>query len=174
MLTLPCLHLWSEKRQTTSTTLHISTCIWIVSSRNILTGCESEVPDCPCKVGIAPLYRNRLCASLQGYSPARFRKWSSVNCAAHTLIFGLNCSGTVLKIQLNHWFLVVSSFGSPNKVVSLSQRTASPGHRADGSNSATARIIITPSFFAYTFGRCYANLPTPWRRHVGACLNKAF
>ncbi len=93
-----------------------------------------------------------------------------VNCAAHTLIFGLNCSGTV-----NHWFLVVSSFGSPNKVVSLSQRnTASPGHGAGGSNNTTATIKITPSFFAYTFGRCNANLPTQWRRHVGAFLNEPF
>ncbi len=68
----------------------------------------------------------------------------------------------------------MSSFGSPNKVISLSQwNTASPGHGA-GSNNSTARIKITPSFFAYTFGRCYANLPTQWRRHVGACLNEPF
>ncbi len=45
----------------------LKTRIWIVSGKffkyeNILTGCESEVPDCPCKVGIAPLYRNSLCA----------------------------------------------------------------------------------------------------------------
>ncbi len=36
-------------------------CVWIVSSkffkyRNVLTGSESEAPDCPCDVGIAPLY----------------------------------------------------------------------------------------------------------------------
>ncbi len=36
-----------------------------------------------------------------------------------------------------------------------------------GSNSTTARIKITPSFFAYTFGRCYANLPTSWCRRGG-------
>ncbi len=34
--------------------------VWIVSSkffkyRHVLTGCESEAPDCPCDVGIAPL-----------------------------------------------------------------------------------------------------------------------
>ncbi len=34
---------------------------WIVSSkffknRNVLTDCESEAPDCPCDIGIAPLY----------------------------------------------------------------------------------------------------------------------
>ncbi len=68
-----------------------------VSGRNVLTGCESEAPDCPCKVGIAPLYKNSLCASqhCRLLSP-RFRTQSSVKCAAHTLIFGLNCSGTVL------------------------------------------------------------------------------
>ncbi len=46
----------------------LKTRVWIVSSKffkyeNILTGCESEAPDCSCKVGIAPLYRNSLCAS---------------------------------------------------------------------------------------------------------------
>ncbi len=41
----------------------LKTHVWIVSSRNILTGCESEASDCPCKVGIALLYRNSLCAS---------------------------------------------------------------------------------------------------------------
>ncbi len=44
------------------------TCVLIVSGKffkyeNILTCCESEAPGCPCKVGIAPLYRNSLCAS---------------------------------------------------------------------------------------------------------------
>ncbi len=38
--------------------------VWIVSRRNVLAGCELEAPDCPCKVGIALLYRNSLCASL--------------------------------------------------------------------------------------------------------------
>ncbi len=47
----------------------LKTRIWIVSGKffkyeNKLTGCESEAPDCPCKVGIAPLYRNSLCAHL--------------------------------------------------------------------------------------------------------------
>ncbi len=28
----------------------------------ILTGCELEAPDCSCKVGISPLYKNSLCA----------------------------------------------------------------------------------------------------------------
>ncbi len=31
----------------------LKTRVWIVSSRNVLTGCESEAPDCSCKVGIA-------------------------------------------------------------------------------------------------------------------------
>ncbi len=51
----------NDKQQGYSTLL--KTRIWIISSRNVLTGCESEAPDCPCKVGIAPLYRNSLCAS---------------------------------------------------------------------------------------------------------------
>ncbi len=41
----------------------LKTHVWIISSRNIRTSCESEESDCPCKVGIAPLYRNSLCAS---------------------------------------------------------------------------------------------------------------
>ncbi len=45
-------------------TTQLKTLVWIVSSRNLL-GCESEASDCPCKGGIAPLYRNILCASLQ-------------------------------------------------------------------------------------------------------------
>ncbi len=36
----------------------LKTRVWIVRSRNVLTGFESEAPDCPCKVGIAPLCRN--------------------------------------------------------------------------------------------------------------------
>ncbi len=64
-------------------------------------------------------------------------------------------------------------FWTPNKVVSLSQRnTASPEHGAGGSNNTTARIIAPPSFSAYTLGRSYANLPTPWCRHAGGCLNE--
>ncbi len=62
---------------------------------NVLTGCESEASDCPCKVGIAPLYRNSLCASqhcrlLFQVQEIVLRK---MRC---TLIFGLYCSGTVL------------------------------------------------------------------------------
>ncbi len=48
----------------------LKTDVWIVSGKffkyeNVLTGCEWESPDCPCDVGIAPLYRNSLCASQQ-------------------------------------------------------------------------------------------------------------
>ncbi len=54
----------NNKRYSTQLKTHV----WIVSSKffkyeNILTGCESDAPDCPCKVGIAPLYRNSLCTS---------------------------------------------------------------------------------------------------------------
>ncbi len=46
----------------------LKTHVWIVSGKffkqeNVLPGCESYAPDCSCKVGIAPLYRNSLCAS---------------------------------------------------------------------------------------------------------------
>ncbi len=69
----------------------------------------------------------------------------------------------------------MSSFGSPNKVVSLSQlNTASPRHGVNRINNTTVRIKMMPSFFAYTFGRCYASRPTQWHRHVGACLNEVF
>ncbi len=40
-------------------------------------------------------------------------------------------------------------------------------HGAGGSNNTTARIKISPSFFACTFGQCYAILPIQWRRRVG-------
>ncbi len=55
----------------TTTNKHYSTLlktrVWIVSDKffkqeNVLPG-ESEAPDCPCKVGIASLYRNSLWAS---------------------------------------------------------------------------------------------------------------
>ncbi len=52
----------------------LKTRVWIVRSRNVLAGCESEASDCPCDIGIASLYRNSLCeACKQGYS-SRFRK----------------------------------------------------------------------------------------------------
>ncbi len=45
----------------------LKTHVWIVNGKffkyeNILTGCVSEEPYCPYKVGIAPLYRNSLWA----------------------------------------------------------------------------------------------------------------
>ncbi len=36
----------------------LKTHVWIVSGRKVLTGCESEAPDCPCKV------ENSLCGQL--------------------------------------------------------------------------------------------------------------
>ncbi len=158
---IPCLHLWSEKRQTTSTTLHSlkltfessvanslnkktylqATYLQAVSQKHQTVLAKLELPHF-----IETAFEQ---ASIVGYS-FRFRKQSSVT--------------------FNHWFLV-SSVGSPNKVLSLSQwNTASPGHGAGSSNDTAARIIIPPFFFAYTFGSCFANLPTPWHRHVRACL----
>ncbi len=55
----------------------LKTRVWIVSSkffkyRNVLTGCESEAPDCPCDVAIAPLYSVHITAihsvHIVGYS----------------------------------------------------------------------------------------------------------
>ncbi len=51
----------------------LKTHVWVVSGKffkyeNILTGCQSEAPDCSCDVGIAPLYRNSLCAQLVLYA----------------------------------------------------------------------------------------------------------
>ncbi len=45
----------------------LKTRVWIVSNKffkygNVLTGCESEAPDCPCDVGFAPL--NCICYTL--------------------------------------------------------------------------------------------------------------
>ncbi len=36
--------------------------------------------------------------------------------------------------------------------------------------NTTAVTETTPPFFMWTFGRHYASISTPWRRHVGACL----
>ncbi len=54
----------------------LKTCVWIVRGKffnyeNVLTDCESEASEGPCKVRIAPLYRNSLCAQLAGYSQVK-------------------------------------------------------------------------------------------------------
>ncbi len=54
-----------EKRQTTSTTLHCSKLAFESSVAETYLQAASQKSDCPCKVGIAPLYRNSLCANLQ-------------------------------------------------------------------------------------------------------------
>ncbi len=46
------------------------------------------------------------------------------------------------------------------------KHTASPRH-ACSNNNTTARIKVTPSFIACTFGWCFANLPTQWHRRGG-------
>ncbi len=77
----------------------LKTRVLIVSSRNVFTGCESEASDCPCKVGIAPLYRNSLCASQHCRLLSQVQEivLHKIRCTVHTLvIFGLICSGTVL------------------------------------------------------------------------------
>ncbi len=77
------------------------------------------------------VYPFKVIEAALGYRDA-FQRWppSYMTCLKETLT------------QLNHWFLVVSSFGSPNKVLSQ-QNTASPGHGSSGSNNTTARIIVS-------------------------------
>ncbi len=77
----------------------LKTHVWIVSSWNILACCESEASDCPCKVGMAPLYRNSLCASQHCrlvFQVQEIVLHLKKKLSGHTLIFVLNCSGTVL------------------------------------------------------------------------------
>ncbi len=57
----------------------LKTRVWIISIRNILTGCES---DCPCKVGIASLFRNSLWASV----PARL-----LSCQVQEIVLHKRC-----------------------------------------------------------------------------------
>ncbi len=52
-----CCDRRNDKQQTLLYTAQ--THVWIISSRNIRTSCESEESDCPCKVEIAPLYRKQ-------------------------------------------------------------------------------------------------------------------
>ncbi len=54
-----------EKWQTTSTTLHCSKLAFESSVAETYLQAASQKSDGPCKVGIAPLYRNSLCANLQ-------------------------------------------------------------------------------------------------------------
>ncbi len=60
----------------------LKTRVWIISIRNILTGCESEASDCPCKVGIASLFRNSLWASV----PARL-----LSCQVQEIVLHKRC-----------------------------------------------------------------------------------
>ncbi len=144
----------------------LKTRIWIVGNRNVLTGCESEASDCPCKVGIFPIYRSSRCASQHCMLLLQVQE---------IVLLKMHCTHSNIWVELNYWFLVVSSFRSPNKVLSFSQQnTPSPWHGASGSNNTTERIIVPPSFISHTFGWCFANLPTSWHRHVGACLNEPF
>ncbi len=64
-ITMSAFVTWETTNNKHYSTL-LKTHVWIVSGKffkyeNILTS-ESEAPDCLCKVGIAPLYRNSLWA----------------------------------------------------------------------------------------------------------------
>ncbi len=91
----------------------LKTRVWLVSRRNVFTGCESEAPDCPCKVGFAPLYRNRLCAKQHCRLLFQVQETVLWKLRVHTLIFGFNCSGAVFFISscVLFWKPKQSSFG---------------------------------------------------------------
>ncbi len=145
----------------------LKTLVWIISSRNILAGCESEASDCPCKVWILPLYRYSLSISGRllpgsGNSPPKN--------AMHTLSYlgwPLSCSGSLFSSCVLFWKPTQSSFAFTTKhSVSTTWRRRQQQYYSENKNHAP--------FFAYTFGLCFANLPTSWCRHVGACLNELF
>ncbi len=130
---------------------------------------------CICDRRNFSLYRNSLCSS------QHCRLLSQVQ---EIVLHQMRCTHSNIWVEL-FWNSVVNTteplisscvlFWIPNKVVSLSPRnTASPGHGDAGSNNTTARIIAPPSFIAYTFGRCFANLPTQWRRRVGCVWMSRF
>jgi len=123
--TLPCLHLWSEKQ--TSTTLHCSKLTFessVVNSLNKKTYYESDAPDCPCDGWIKPLYRNSLCAGQHCWLLSQVQETilHKTRCTQSNIWVELFWNSVVNK--MNHWFLVVFSFGSPNKVVSLTQQNS--------------------------------------------------
>jgi len=154
------LSLWETTRKNKPNLL-LKTRVWIIigklfkyKKRTVPTGCESEGPDCPCKVWTAQFYRNSHCATdaLQATGSVLILHKM---CSTHLNIW-VELFWNSVEIQLNHWFLVMSSFGRPN-IVSL-QRNTQWFHIMAA--VATERINITPSFFAWTFGWRYANLPT--------------
>ncbi len=50
--------------------------------------------------------------------------------------------------------------GQTNTFAFTMNDIASP-RNGGGNNNTTVSIKVTPSFIAYTFGGCYANIPTP-------------
>ncbi len=126
--TLPCLHLWSEKQ--TSTTLHCSKLTFessVVNSLNKKTYLQAVSQKR--QTVLATVELNHFIetvfvqASIVGYSP-RFRKRSSVKCTCTQSNIWVELFWNSVVNKINHWFLVESSFGSPNKVVSLTQQNS--------------------------------------------------
>ncbi len=81
-----CISAWrNDKRYSTLLKTHVA----FISSRNVITGFESETSDCPSKFGIAPLYRNSLCASQHCRLTLLFQVQKTVlrkmYCTVHTL-----------------------------------------------------------------------------------------
>ncbi len=76
LVTLPCLHLWSEKRQTTSTTLHRSK-LTLESSEaeTYLQALSQKRQTVLAKLELPHFIETAFVqACKQGYSPARFKK----------------------------------------------------------------------------------------------------
>ncbi len=71
------------------------------------------------------------------------------------------CCSSMLCLSETHRFLAHRS--EKQGVLWL----ASYPVRCDWPNTSSVRRKCVSSFIAYTFGRCFANLPTPWRRRGG-------
>ncbi len=78
--------------QTTSTSLHCSKLAFESIMKTYLQAVSQKLVKLELLHFIETVFVHR---SIVGYS-SRFRTQSCVNCAAHTPIFGLKCSGTVL------------------------------------------------------------------------------
>ena len=139
----PCLHLWSEKRQTTSATLHCSklvfessvanplnmkTYLQTVSQKRQTVLAKFELPNF-IETAVVPQTHCRL---LVQETVLILHKMRSTHLNIWVELFWNS-----VEIQLNHWFLLVSSFGRPNKVVSLSQQNAERLHH----KAAAATIL---------------------------------
>ncbi len=139
----------------------LKTRLWLVSSRNVLTGCESEASDCPCKVGIAPLYRNSLCTN---------QHWRLLFQVQEIILRKMRCTQsniwTVLeqccKYNLTTDFYLCPLLEAQTKYFCFHNET----QRLQ--DMAPVAATIPSLFIAYTFGWCFAIFSHP------PCLNEPF